>query len=164
MNEISNTKTQARSSARKGGPTLKKRLGAASVVTMLVMALFALSAIATSSEMWFSSDKNGQTRVTNVQEGDEVWIVINDPDNNIDCDVRDKFWGDVKIMDPKTGAYIIWNTPQCEKGLNLHLDDPDMLDYDYFEETGADTGVFVSKRQFQIGTREKYSVDVDPLA
>jgi hypothetical protein len=120
------------------------------------MALFALAAFATESEMYFSSDSNGANRVTNIQEGDEIWIVVYDPDKNIDCDVRDKFWADVKIMDPKTGAYIIWNSGGY-KGVNLHDKTPAALNYDYFEETGADTGLFVSSRQFQVGTRENYA-------
>jgi hypothetical protein len=103
-----NQGTQARSSNHEGGRTLKKRLGVLSVVTILVMAFFALSAVASSSEMYFSSDKNGQNRVTNIQEGSSVFVVIYDPDENIDCDVRDKIWTDIKIMDPKTGAYIVW--------------------------------------------------------
>jgi len=114
--------------------------------------------------MWFSSDSDGGTRVTNVQEGDVVWLVIADADNNIDCDIRDKFWGDVKVMDPKTGAYIVWNTPECLKGINLHDTHEGMFDYDYFEETGKDTGVFVSSRPFQIGTRESYDIAADHVA
>jgi len=146
---------------------LKKRLGVASVLTLLVMALCALSAFATIAEIWLSSDSNGETRVSLIQEGDEVWIVVSDPDNNIDCDVRDKFWGDVKIMDPKTGAYIIWNGGD-RHGLNLHeldVGNPNYAaldDFDYFEETGADTGLFVSSRPFQIGTREDYAVVSTP--
>ena len=85
-----------------------KRLGVLSVVTILVMAFFALSAAASISELYFSSDKNGQNRVTNIQEGTQVWMVVYDPDENIDCDVRDKFWTDAKVFDPKTGAYINW--------------------------------------------------------
>ena len=114
------------------------------------MALFALSALATNAEMYFSSDKNGRNRVTNIQEGDEIFIVIYDPDENWDCDIRDKFTTDVKIMDPKTGAYIIWEV--CEE-----FDADDNRCGDYFEETGADTGLFVSDRQFQVGTRERYA-------
>jgi hypothetical protein len=119
------------------------------------MALFALSALATNAEMYFASDKNGQNRVTNIQEGDEIFIVIYDPDEDLDCDIRDKFTTDVKIMDPKTGAYIIW-----DRVLEF---DPEKPDGDYFEETGADTGLFVSQRQFQVGTREKYSVTAHAL-
>jgi len=124
------------------------------------MTLFALAALATPAEMFFSSDKNGQNRVTNIQEGDEIWIAVYDPDQNIDCDLRDKMAPDLKIFDPKTGAYIVW-TP-----------DPDFNTGDYLEETGADTGLFVSSRAFQVGTRESYAtqqgsthvVDDDGLA
>jgi len=126
------------------------------------MTLFALSALATDSEMYFSADKNGASRVTNVQEGDEVWIVVYDPDENIDCDLRDKIWTDVKIMDPKTGAYIIWETYSA-----CTLSDPDGYEGkdgcttkgNFLEETGADTGLFVSNKAFQIGTREDYTYD-----
>jgi len=135
---------------------LKKRLGVVSVVTVLVMTLFALSALATTAEMYFSTDTNGQNRVTNIQEGDEIFIIIYDPDENLDCDTRDKFTGDVKIMDPKTGAYIVWeNCADFDADTNRCGD--------YFEETGADTGLFVSDRQFQIGTRESYSTGAHSL-
>jgi len=136
---------------------------------LLLAALFALSAVASDAQMYFASDKNGDLKVTNVQEGDAVWIVVIDNDNNIDCDVRDKIWTDVKIMDPKTGAYIIWNNG-FELGINLDLrvgDDGAAVPYqqytvlyDYLEETGADTGVFVSNRSFQIGTRLDYNFPV----
>jgi len=139
---------------------LKKRLAVGGVIAVLVVTLFTLAALATSAEMFFSSDKNGQNRVTNVQEGDEIWIAVYDPDQNIDCDLRDKMAPDLKIMDPKTGAYIIWNP------------DPNFNTGDYLEETGADTGLFVSSRAFQVGTRENYAtqqtsthvVDDDNLA
>jgi len=112
-------------------------------MALLAVVSFALGAFATDAQMYFSSDKNGQNRVTNIQEGDEIWIVVIDNDQNIDCDIRDKMWPDVKIMDIKTGAYIVWDLGQGEEDLAL----------DYLEETGADTGVFVSKRAFQVGTR-----------
>jgi hypothetical protein len=140
---------------RKGGRTLKKQLGVVSVVTLLVATLFTLSALASDAQMYFSSDKNGQNRVTNIQEGDEIWIVVIDNDQNIDCDIRDKFTTDVKIMDPKTGAYIIWNV--CDDFNPGPAGDVSLCG-DYFEETGADTGVFVSKRAFQVGTREDFAV------
>ena len=159
---------------------MKKRLGVVSVVTLLIMALFALSALATSAEMYFSTDKNGQNRVTNIQEGEAVWIVIYDPDENIDCDVRDKIWTEIKLMDPKTGAYLVWvsydddnngaNAPNLDPNGLLYSDplytpfkghspgDEGSYSYDYLEETGSDTGLFVSKRSFQVGTREDYDV------
>ena len=128
---------------------MKKQLGVLSVMTLLVVTLFTLSAFATDAQMYFSSDKNGQNRVTNIQEGDEIWIVVIDNDQNIDCDTRDKMGPDVKIMDPKTGAYIVW-APDTDAG---------WADEDYLEETGADTGVFVSNRAFKVGTRENYDVE-----
>jgi len=148
---------------------LKKRLGVLSVVTILVMAFFALSAAASNSELYFSSDKNGQTRVTNVQEGSQVWMVVHDPDENIDCDVRDKFWTDAKVFDPKTGAYINFAfAPHrvtddvaayggYKPGHNPETAVP--ADIVYFEETGADTGLFVSSQPMQIGTRLDYRTD-----
>jgi hypothetical protein len=137
-----------------GGTTLKKQLGVLSVITLLVVTLFTLSAFATDAQMYFSSDKNGQNRVTNIQEGDEVWIVVIDNDQNIDCDIRDKMSPDLKIMDPKTGAYIVWNR-------NLDFDPEAIDDEDYLEETGADTGVFVSVRSFQVGSRENYDEETE---
>jgi hypothetical protein len=147
---------------------LKKRLGAVSVATLLVVALFTWATLASDAQMYFSSDKNGQNRVTNIQEGDEVWIVVIDNDNNIDCDVRDKIWTDVKIMDPKTGAYIIWvNGEDLGVNLDLRTGDDDVgvpyseytRWYDFLEESGADTGVFVSDRAFQIGTRFDFDIE-----
>ncbi|MFC2108544.1 T9SS type A sorting domain-containing protein [Candidatus Bipolaricaulota bacterium] len=152
---------------------MKRELGVLAVIAIAAVALFTLSALATDAQMYFSSDKNGQNRVTNIQEGDEIRIVIIDNDENIDCDVRDKIWTDIKIMDPKTGAYIIWISYEDETGSpsGTLYGDPGYVPYkghspgntagwlgtDYLEETGADTGVFVSKRAFQVGTRESFS-------
>ncbi len=138
---------------------------------LLLVASFCLAA--TTAEMYFASDKNGQNRVTNVQEGTQVWIVVYDPDENIDCDVRDKIWTDVKLMDPKTGAYLVWVSYLDEggDGNSQDYDDEDYVPYkghypgnsagwlgaDYLEETGADTSLFVSQRPYQIGSREDYS-------
>ncbi|MFC2095569.1 hypothetical protein ACFLSW_03935, partial [Candidatus Bipolaricaulota bacterium] len=126
---------------------MNRKLGVLVVIAIAVVTLSTLSAFATDAQMYFSSDKNGQNRVTNIQEGDEIWIVVIDNDQNIDCDIRDKMSPDVKIMDPKTGAYIVWAA--CPG-----IDDPTLCDY--LEETGADTGVFVSYRAFQVGRREDY--------
>jgi hypothetical protein len=115
------------------------------LIGAVAVSLVAWCAAATDAQLYFSSNRDGRDRVTNVQEGDEVWIIVVDNDQNTDCDVRDKMWPDVKIMDPKTGAYIVWNPTQGD------------LTSDYLEETAADTGVFVSKRAFQIGTREEYA-------
>jgi len=136
--------------------------------------LFTLSAVATTAEMYFSPDKNGQTRVTNVQEGTQAWIVVYDPDENIDCDVRDKIWTDVKIMDPKTGAYIVWSaTSPARATLRRTYTTPGTTTRTKATTSnsagwlGATTsrkqaptpGLFVSKRAFQIGTREDYDCE-----
>jgi len=152
---------------------VNRKLGVLSVVAFLAVALFALSAMATTAELYYSTDKNGQNRVTNIQEGDQIWIVVYDPDENIDCDVRDKIWTDVKLMDPKTGAYIVWvsypdggpaggeeyNTDAYVPFKGHFPGNPGSQTHDYLEETGADTGLFVSKRAFQVGTREDYDVE-----
>ena len=78
------------------------------LLCLAVVISLGVATAATTAEMYFSYDKNGRDRVTNIQEGDSIFIVVYDPDENIDCDVRDKMWPDVKIMDPKTGAYIVW--------------------------------------------------------
>jgi len=125
---------------------VNRKLGVRVVIALAAVTLFTLSAFATDAQMYFSSDKNGQNRVTNIQEGDEIWIVVIDNDENIDCDIRDKIWTDVKLGDPKTGASMIWA-----------IGEEGDYDADYLEETGADTGVFVSKRAFQVGSRESYA-------
>ncbi|MFC2079801.1 hypothetical protein ACFLSZ_07450, partial [Candidatus Bipolaricaulota bacterium] len=129
---------------------MNRKQGVLVVMAIAAVALFALSAFATDAQMYFSSDKNGQNRVTNIQEGDEIWIVVIDNDQNIDCDIRDKMSPDLKIMDPKTGAYIVWDW-------NEDFDPENIAGDDYLEETGADTGVFVSWRAFQVGSRYSYA-------
>ena len=143
-------------------------------MAILLMALFTLSAFATDAEMYLASDKNGQNRVTMIQEGDEVWIAVYDPDEDIDCDVRDKIWTDVKVFDPKTGAYIVWvsymdaagdangndyNAPAYVPFKGHFPGGPvGWLGADYLEETGANTGLFASKRSYNIGTREDFNI------
>jgi len=157
------------------------RLGVRLVAAIAILLVLSCSSVCSTAEMYFSTDKNGQNRVTNIQEGDEIWIVVYDPDENIDCDVRDKIWTDVKIMDPKTAAYIVWVSYMNEHGdangneyTDFAVGDWERIyepykghwpgatagwfGADYLEETGADTGVFVSKRSFQVGTREDYDV------
>ncbi len=142
---------------------------------MLLLTSLAWVVLGTDAEIYLASDKNGQNRVTEIQEGDEVYIVVYDPDENIDCDIRDKFWTDIKIMDPKTGAYIVWisyddgeDAPppppyydefSYEPFKGHYPGDEGDLAYDYMEETGADTGLFVSKRAFKVGTRVAYNVE-----
>ena len=124
-----------------------RRFARATVLFSIVLLVLGLSTSASDAQLLFSSDKNGQSRLTDIQEGDEIWIVVIDNDENIDCDVRDKMGPDIKIMDPKTGAYIVWE-PDADEG---------WADEDFLEETGPDTGVFVSNRAFQVGTRESFA-------
>ncbi len=146
---------------------------AASRVGLLLALLFIFSTAvaATTAELYFSSDKNGQNRVTRVGEGDSVWIVVVDKDENIDCDVRDKIWTNVTLVDPKTGAMLVWASfaedghdagdyffadPTYRPYLGHSPGTPGSLAYDYLEETGKDTGIFVSHRSFHIGSRASF--------
>lgn len=145
----------------------------------LLFALLASFVVqASDAEMYFSNDRNGTTPVTSIQEGDEIWIVVLDSDEDLDCDVRDKVWTDVKVIDAKTGARIVWESYLDAGGVDTDHDGsgdalfgtPEYVPHqghwpgiragsllhDFLEETGASTGVFVSSRPFQIGTRAEY--------
>jgi len=135
--------------ANEGGRIVNRKLGLLMAVGLTASLLLPWAAVASDGQIYFSADKNGQNRVTNIQEGDEIFIVVIDNDQNIDCDIRDKMSPDLKIMDPKTGAYIVWDAQGGRGGIPT--------DYDYLEETGADTGVFVSARAFQVGTRYSFA-------
>ena len=160
---------------------MKRRYSLASVLAVLLVSSFALSVWATDAEIYFASDKNGQNRITKIQEGDEIWIAVFDPDEDIDCDVRDKIWTDVKVIDAKTGAHIVWksyldangaDTDDSGTGDTLYGADGykphkghypgntmGYLGEDYLEETDSSTGLFLSKRPFQIGTRVNFGSD-----
>ncbi|MBE0636302.1 hypothetical protein IH601_09920 [Candidatus Bipolaricaulota bacterium] len=134
---------------------MNRRIGMMGMGLLLAAILLVFPLYATQSQLYFASDKNGQDRITQVQEGDEIWIVVIDNDENEDCDVRDKISPDLKLMDPKTGAYIVWFAVPGS-------DDP--TQFDYLEETGSDTGIFVSYRAFQIGSRESFAANAPHLA
>jgi len=142
---------------------LKKQLGIASVAIVMVAALFTLAAVASDGSVYLSSDKNGQNRVTSIQEGDTVFVVVIDNDENDDCDVRDKFWADIKILDPKTGAMLDWESWAAADVVrpvrNYVGRNGNLGNGHYLEETGADTGVFVSNRSFQIGRRLAFAIE-----
>ena len=87
----------------------RKRIAGCGLV-LLFSLLVVMAAWGTDAEMYFSSDKNGENRVTKINEGDQLWIVVFDPDEDNDCDVRDKVWTDIKVMDIKTGAHIVWKS------------------------------------------------------
>ncbi len=152
----------------------KKRMIAYGLAAAAVLLVWGL-AVATDAELYFSTDKNGANRVTKVQEGEQIWICVVDPDEDIDCNDRDKIWTDVKVMDAKTGAHIVWKSYKDENGdangkkfgeagytpYKGHFPGPTAgwLGGDYLEETDASTGLFVSSRPFQIGTRVGFSHD-----
>ncbi|MCK4571166.1 hypothetical protein KAT84_04360 [Candidatus Bipolaricaulota bacterium] len=100
---------------------MKARWTVAALITVLFIAASFLVVWASDAEMYFSSDKNGENRVTQVREGDQIWIVVIDPDEDIDCDVRDKVWTDVKVMDTKTGAHIVWRSYIDVNGVDVVL-------------------------------------------
>ncbi|MBE0636170.1 hypothetical protein IH601_09250 [Candidatus Bipolaricaulota bacterium] len=163
---------------------MKARWAVAAFITVVLTVASLFAAYATDAQMYFSSDKNGENQVTQVREGDEIWIVVIDPDEDTDCDVRDKVWTDVKVMDTKTGAHIVWKSYIDEDGVDITVPadgDGDLvfhgmaeymphkghwpgasagwLGADYLEETGSSTGVFVSSRPFMIGTRMAFDED-----
>ena len=61
---------------------MNRKSGVLAIIVIATVMLFTLCVCATDAQMYFSSDKNGQNRVTNIQEGDSVWIVIIDNDEN----------------------------------------------------------------------------------
>jgi len=147
-----------------------------------VAGMLSLATLATEAELYFATDKNGEDRVTTIQEGEDVWIVVYDPDEDIDCDVRDKVWTDIKVMDIKTGAHIVWKSYIDSHGVDTSGDgqgddvffgdatyqphkghypgaSAGWLGADYLEETNRGTGLFVSSRPFKIGTRAAFSSD-----
>ena len=116
---------------------------------ILLIVICAHAGFASDSAIYFSSDANGKLPVEMIQEGDEVWICVLDSDEDVDCDTRDKISPEVKVIDPKTGAFIVWNRRSATQTQPITA-------FDCLEETGASTGLFVSRRPFQIGTREDY--------
>lgn len=155
---------------------MKARWTVAALITVLFIAASFLVVWASDAQMYFSSDKNGENRITQVQEGDAIWIVVIDSDEDTDCDVRDKVWTDVKVMDTKTGAHIVWKSYIDVNGVDTNNDGAGdgvfhgevgytphkghwpgttagWLGQDYLEETSSSTGVFVSSRPFMVGTR-----------
>ena len=160
---------------------MKARWTVAAGLILLFIATLSAGVWASDAQLFFSTDKNGENRVTKVREGSEIWIVVVDPDEDIDCDVRDKFWTDIKVMDTKTGAHIVWTSYIDENGIDtdgdgdgdIERDHPDYVPHrghwpgpmagwlgaDFMEETSRSTGIFVSRRPFQIGTRVDFGDD-----
>jgi len=138
---------------------LKRQFAVVALATGLAVAMFAVAVFASNAEIYFSLDKGGQTRVTSVNEGQTIWICVYDPDQDIDCDLRDKVWSDIKVLDPKTGAIIVWSSyDKAGDKTGYAGRDGDTSKGNFLEETGADTGVFVSNKPFQVGDRESPTV------
>jgi len=154
---------------------MNRRLWIAGGLAVLLAFSLVFTAWATDAQLFFSRDKSGQDRVTSVNEGDSIWIVVNDPDQDTDCDARDKIWTDVKVMDAKTGAHIVWKSylnadgdaagkkhgvpGYTPYGGHYPGKSAGWLGGDFLEESGPSTGLFVSSRPFQIGARVRYDSD-----
>ena len=157
---------------KEGRDIVKRKWGVAAAIVVFFVAGLVVGVFGTTAEMYFASDKNGENRVTKIQEGDEIWIVVYDPDEDQDCDVRDKVWTDIKVMDAKTGAHIVWKSYDTSSGSDGHpFGDEEYEPHkghwpgssagwtgaDYLEETNQGTGLFISSRAFQVGTRVDYT-------
>jgi len=115
---------------------MNRRIAIGTVALLAVLLVAGWAVPASDAQMYFSSDKYGQNRVTNIQEGDEIWIAVHDSDENLDCDVRDKIWTEVKLFDPKTGAYLVWRS--CEDGTGSPVgEDFDSVSVDVYDLTGT---------------------------
>ena len=139
---------------------MKRQLTVVAIIASLAVSLVAVVALASTGEIYFSTDSNGQSRVTSVTEGQTIWICVYDPDQNINCDLRDKIWTDIKVLDPKTGATIVWSSygPKNSPVLGYVGRNGDTSKGNFLEEIGADTGLFVSNTPFQVGARENPTV------
>jgi len=54
---------------------MNRRTLAGIITGFATLALVGVITLATTSELYFSYDKNGQDRVTRIREGDAIWIV-----------------------------------------------------------------------------------------
>jgi len=122
-----------------------------SIVVFFMLA--PLTVWASAAEVFFASDEAGENRITQIQEGGSVWIAVYDPDQNTDPSARDRIWADIVVMDPHTGACANWDTGGYY-GSDATLASEGA---DFLEETGTDTGLFVSSRSLRIGDRERSS-------
>jgi len=119
---------------------LKKRYVIGSMIAILIMAFFAMSALASAnSQVWLSKDKTGYPEVTEIKEGDTVWVVVKETNHgNLCC--LDRIYTQILLYDVKTGAYLDWDNPVDESG-------------NYLLETAVDSNLFVSNVAFEIGAR-----------
>jgi len=101
---------------------------------------------ATDAALYFSRDAQGRARALVVQEGEAVWVVVYDPDENIDLARPDVLFADIVLFDPHTGALLA----------GVRSDAPGLA----MTETGPDVGLFVSDRPIRIGGRASYNEPV----
>jgi len=120
---------------------LKKRYVIGSMIAILIMAFFAMSARASAnSEVWLSKDSTGYPKATEIQEGDTVWVVVKDTSRG-DIDQLDRIYTQILLYDVKTGAYLDWD----------NNDDPPLGNF--LLETAPNSGLFISNEAFKIGGR-----------
>ena len=118
---------------------MKKRYVIGSMIAILIMAFFAMSALASAnSEVWLSKDSTGYPKATKIQEGDTVWVVVKDTSRG-DIDQLDRIYTQILLYDVKTGAYLDWDNNDDPPAGNFLL------------ETAPDSGLFVSNEAFKIG-------------
>jgi hypothetical protein len=121
------------------------------------------------ARMYFASDSLGEQPLREVREGERFWIVVIDADENVDCDARDNVWADVQASCGLARLSWVSYGPNGKDANGREFTDPYYEAYrghfpgkagsyafDYFEETGTDTNTFVSRRSFQLGTRESF--------
>jgi len=121
---------------------LKKRYVIGSVIAILIMAFFAMSALASAnSEVWLSKDSTGYPKATEIQEGDTVWVVVKDSSRG-DTDQLDRIYTQILLYDVKTGAYLNWDN-----------DGSTLIDRNFLLETAPNSGLFISNEAFKIGGR-----------
>ncbi|MCK4410951.1 hypothetical protein KAV67_01575, partial [Candidatus Bipolaricaulota bacterium] len=125
---------------------MKKRYVIGSMIAILIMAFFAMSALASAnSEVWLSKDSTGYPKVTSIEEGDTVWIVVQDPNHGNKCCVN-RIYTQILLYDAKTGAYLDWD--------NERDTIPTPTDSNFLLETAPDSGLFISNEAFKIGNRK----------
>lgn len=147
------------------------RITAAIVIMMATAVASSVSAEASAARLYFSSDSSGIVELESVCEGEFFWIVVEDGDENNDCDVRDKIWADVDVAAGCFAAGWVSYGPDHLGADGNPYDSPDYVpyeghfpgtegsyDFDFLEETASDSGVFVSCRPFQLGTRESHGI------
>lgn len=139
-----------------------KRFTVAGALASILASVVVFAALGAQPEMYVSSDPGGQSRVLSVHEGEQVFVALYDPHENLDNGTRERIWKDIRVTDPSTGSCLVaWQS--CGEGDDCSSSDPTYVPYrghypgnpgsmahDYLEETTNDSGLFVSSRSFQI--------------